>query len=229
MPKGINSTLTEMQIKLSEILFKILQGLEPEAWENQGQIIYSGVDDWDTAYNAYLTVNNIKEVKFPFCTLTRIETQSAFSEWNSPLTVHQAPTYKQYEVDGAVVRPVQCRFNWTIYRKDHLRMEDLIDSLIIFGSETQQYQFDSEVLGLPSEFSFHFEAPTHVMIPNKDERIRGRGHIFSLTVPVVVDCVLGVPKDQKLIVEIIQKIILENSQEVLFEEIITDPEFPPVN
>lgn len=226
MPKELNSTLVEVQLKLSEILFKVLQGLEPNAWQNQGQMVYSGVDEWDTAYNAYLTVNNIEEVKFPFCTLTRMETQDAFSQWNSPLTVHEQPEAGKFEIPGAIIRPVQCRFNWTIYRRDHLRMEDLIDSLIVFGSETQQFKFYSEILKQESEFTFNFEAPTHTMIPSKEERIRGRGFIFSLTVPVVVDCILGISKDQKLIAQIIQKIILESSGEVVSEEIIEHPDYP---
>ena len=226
MPREIKSTLVEMQLKLSEVLFKVLQGLDSTNWQTQSQIVYSGVDEWDTAYNAYLTANDIEEVKFPFCTLTREETQIGFSQWNSPITLHEIPGNNESSVAGMVIRPVQCKFNWTIYQKDHIEMENIIDSLIVFGSECQEFKFFSEILKQESEFSFYFDAPTHTMIPNKEERLRGRGHIFSVTVPITVECLLGISKDQKTITEIIAKIILESSGEVICEETITDQNNP---
>lgn len=226
MPKGINSTLVEVQLKLSEILYTVLSTLEPDAWQSQSQVVYSGVNAWDTAYHAYLTVNNIEEVKFPFCSITRNDTQSTFSKWKAPLTVTETPTEGVYEVPGALIKPVRCSFDWTIYRRDHLLMEDFIDIMIVSGSCTQEMKYFSEVLNQNSEFSFYFEEPQHSMVPDKGDRINGGGHIFSVTIPVVVDCVLGVPKSQKLIGEIIQTTILDPSGIIVSVDSIQDPDFP---
>lgn len=226
MPKKAKATLIEVHENLNTVLFSILQTLEPDAWKDQSQIVYSTVDDWDTAYQSYLVKNNIEEVKFPFATLTRDPEQEPYAQWNSPLTVNEGPEYKSYEVNGAIIRPVRLKFNWTIYRRDYEWLEQLADLLIVSGSDVQEFPFFSEVLGQDSELSFFFETPRHNMIPAKDDKIRGRGFIFSLTVPIVVDCVLGVSRKQKLIAQIISKYILENIEEVISEEIIDDPDYP---
>lgn len=220
MPKQANCTLIEIHKELTNILYSVLQTLEPEAWENPKQLVYSTVDDWDTAYHSYLLQNDTEVVKFPFATLTRSETQEAYAQWNNPLLVNDPPSNEVYEVKGALIRPVRIPFNWTLYRRDFEYLEQLADILIISGSDVQEHKFASEVLGQDSEFSFYFEAPLHTMIPAKEEKIRGRGFIFSLTVPIVVDCVLGIKKDQKLINQIIQNTILEDSNQIVNTNII---------
>lgn len=202
------STLVEIHVGLNTIIFEILRTIDPLSWKEQQQIIYSTVNDWDTAYQSYLVKNNIQEVKFPFSSLTRVETQVAFSQWNAPLTVYESPTPTSFNVKGAVIRPVRCGFTWTLYTKDYLGLENLVDLLVLQGSETQKFSFYSDVLQQQSEFSFIFEAPYHNLIPGKEDKIRGHGAIFSLTIPIIVDCVFGVNKNQKLISEIIQDLNL---------------------
>lgn len=226
MPKVIKSTLVEVHQNLSIILFNILKELEPEGWQNPNQVVYSTVDDWDTAYHSYLLQNNIEEVKFPFASLTRDPTQQPYAQWNSPLSVHEGPNYKEYEVKGGIVRPVDCKFYWTIYRKDFINLESLADFLIVAGSDTQRFQYYSNILEQNSEFSFHFETPTHDKLPDKEEKIRGRGFIFSLKIPITVNCVLGMKKDRPIIAQIVQKTILENTNIVVDENIIQNPNYP---
>jgi hypothetical protein len=205
-----SSTLIEIHTNLNYVLFEILKALDPDSWQEQKQIVYSTVNDWDTAYQSYLVKNNIEEVKFPFATLTRTETQDSFTQWNAPLTLHEAPVNGNYSVKGVIIRPVRCRFNWTIYTKDYLSLENLVDLLVLSGSEIQVFNFYSEVMKQHTEFGFFFEAPSHNLIPSKEDKLRGHGFIYSLTVPIVLDCVLGVQKGQKLISEIILNSNLAN-------------------
>lgn len=226
MPKIINSTLVEVHKNLSIVLYNILKELEPEGWQNPNQVVYSTVDDWDTAYHSYLLQNNIEEVKFPFASLTRDPTQEPYAHWNSPLSVNEAPNYKDYEVKGCIIRPVDCKFYWTIYRRDFVNLESLADFLIVSGSDLQKFPYYSDILEQDSEFSFHFETPIHDKMPDKEEKIRGSGFIFSLKIPITVNCVLGMKKDKKLIAQIVQKTILENTEIVVDENIIEDPNYP---
>ena len=87
----------------------------PEGWQDSNQIVYSTVDDWDTAYHSYLLQNNREEVKFPFATLTRDPTQEPYAQWNSPLKVHEAQSNKEYQVKGCTIRPVDCKFSRLLY------------------------------------------------------------------------------------------------------------------
>ncbi|NNK82757.1 MAG: hypothetical protein HKO92_06515 [Flavobacteriaceae bacterium] len=214
----LNSTLVEVHKNLNKIIFNILQALEPDAWKDQGQIVYSTVNDWDTAYQSYLVKNNIEEVKFPFASLTRNETQNPYATYNDPFTVWQNDTGQ-----GARIKPVRIEFELVIYRREYINLESIADYIIVQGTDTQKYSFYSEILEQDTEFSFHFETPSHAMVAGKEEKLRSQGFIFSLNIPIVVDCVLGLRKDQKLITTIVQKTILENTDPeiILDSQIIT--------
>jgi hypothetical protein len=198
-------------------MFNILQTLDPESWIEQKQIVYSTVNDWDNAYQSYLVKNNIDEVKFPFATLTRSDSQEPFSRYNDGFKVWDRNTG-----EGSLIRPVQIEFELVIYRRDYINLESIADFIIVQGTDVQKYTYFSNVLGQQSEFSFHFETPSHSMVAGKEEKLRGNGFIYSLTVPVVVDCILGTKEDQKLITKIVQKTIQQNTDIELDENILTE-------
>ena len=68
------------------------------------------------------------------------------------------------------------------------------------------------------------------MIADKSKRINENGHIYSLTVPIIVDTVLGVSTDEKLITEVvacINELLSETTLEILTVE--GEPEAQPID
>lgn len=207
------STLNEVEICLRDVCYGILNKLLPQWWQHNGQIVYSTVDDWDTAYRMYLEYNKIPDVKFPFGTLTRETTQVTQRPFGTPYRFTQAQAQEgDLQVKGGIIKPVRCTFNLTLYTRQMGSLEMFADFIIAQGYETQRFDYQSEVLDAPSRFSFQFDEPTHAMLPDKAEKLQGKGHIYSLTVPIIVDTVLGIGTTENLIGEVISEVIINNSQ-----------------
>jgi hypothetical protein len=224
-----SSTLLEVHTHLNNIVFRILNKMMPDFWKENKQVVYSSVDEWDTAYRSYLDYNKIEEVKFPFATITRETTQVTQRPWSEPIRLvdrRQAISNPA----GVLVKQCHCDFNLTLYEKQLGTLEMFSDFIIAQGWETQRVDYISEVLGAPSRFSFIFGEPTHSIIADKNNRYSENGHIYSVTIPIKVDTVLGIQTQEKLITEIVACINDQLSEAVL--EVVTvegEPDAQPID
>lgn len=224
-----SSTLLEVHTFLNEICFRILKGMLPDFWKESKQVVYSSRDEWDTAYRSYLEYNKIADVKFPFATITRDSTQVTQRPYSEPMRLVDRREASP-NVGGVLIKQCRCTFMLTLYEKAYSRLELFADFIIAQGWESQRVDFTSEVLNAPSRFSFIFGEPEKVMIAGKDERNNQNGHIYSLSIPIIVDTVLGIKTEEKLITEVVACVneLLTNSTFTAIK-VTGEPEAQPVD
>ena len=199
MPDLARSSLSEVNRKLAEISYSILNVFDNKRWKNQKQVIYSTVSDWDTAYEAYLVYNKTDNVKFPFAALTRDPTQETYKLWNKPFTAYENLIEGETSVNAVRVKPVRVNYILTIYDQRLEDIEALADIFILEGQNTYRFDYESSVLGQPARVSFTIGEPVHEMIPDKAEKRSGKGFVYGLNITIVVDSVLGIKVEAKII------------------------------
>ena len=199
MARPARSTLSEVTRKLSEVSFEILKLFDKDRWINSEQLIYSTVSAWETSYEAYLVQRKIENVKFPFAALTRNNTQETQKLWNKTLTAYNNNVDTNTEVNSVKIKPVRVEYILAIYDQRLEDIEAIADLVIVQGQETQRLDYFSEVLQQQDRISFIMQEPVHEMIPDKAEKRKGKGFIYGLYIPIIVDCVLGIKAEEKLI------------------------------
>lgn len=201
---AIRSTLSEVNVKLAEVLFTILNSLDPIRWCDSGQVIYSTVDDWNTAQEAYKVYNKVREVKYPFASLTRTPVEmDNHKPWSDNFIVNTSKDSENITTDNVRIKPVRVRYDFIIYEDRLEDIEAFSDLIIIDGRQTQRLDFNSQVINQPARLSFFMEEPVHGMIADRDEKRDARGFIYSLKIPITVDTVLGLRGAQNVITGII--------------------------
>lgn len=198
-----SSTLSEVTITLAKVIYAVMSKLDNEAWVDTKQVVYSTSDEWDTAYSSFLRLNKVKDVKFPFASLTRNSSQET-----------QMMPRRSLQVTGntrdAKIKPTTLTYTITIYEKELSKIEAIVNSILLNGMDDQRVDFDSKVLGAPSSLRFALGEPEHSMVPTKDDKVSGHGFIYSLSIPMTVWCTLGVSTEQKLIKQIISSTYLDD-------------------
>jgi len=202
------TTLVEVHLQVRKACFAILNNLYPEAWTDIKSVVYSTVDDWETGYSSYLNYNTEKVVNFPLATLTRIATQESYAQFSSALPVHYIT--ESGVAPGGNIRPVKCTFSLKIYEREFNHLENIINLIIVSGDETQRFSYFSDALQADAQISFRFLEPEHIMIPDKTGKVEGSGYLYSVNIPIEVDCTLGIAKDQKLINQIIESTFVDD-------------------
>lgn len=201
------STLSEVNRKLAEVCYSVLNVFDSQRWVESNQLVYSTVAGWDTAYEASLVARKIDNVKFPFACLTRGPTQTTYSAWNNAFTAYEPYIEGSSGVKSARVKPVRIEYTLAIYDQRLEDIETFADIIIAQGHSTQSLDYFSEVLEQPSGISFIFGEPVHEMIPDKAEKRKGKGFVYGLSIPVIVDCVLGIKGEEKIIKEAISRVL----------------------
>ena len=207
MPNVARSTLTEVHRKLSEICFTILSLYDETRWKRQQQIIYSTVASWETASEAYMIQTRENNVSFPFASLTRDTSQETYKLWNKGMIGHNPINPQESSVKIVEVKPTRAIFILSIYDQKFEDIETLADIFISQGQEVQRFDYYSDILEDTSRFSFNFNEPIHEMIADKAEKRKGKGIIYGINIPIVVDCILGIKAEHKIIKEAILRIL----------------------
>lgn len=214
-----NSTLLETHTQLLNVCYSILDALDDEAWNDSKQVVYSTVNEWETAYMSFLKQNEVQDVKFPFATLTRSPSQESFKINNKTYQAFEEYDGNTLTVPGVRVRPVVLPFELTIYENQAFdRLEAVADMFMVDGFQTQEVVYFSDVLQQENRVCFIFGDPEHRMIPTKEDKTEGRGFLYSLTIPMQVSTVLGVRNEVKLISQIVADININNHEETLIIE-----------
>lgn len=203
MSNQARSTLSEVNRKLAEVCYNILNVFDDKRWVTPLQLVYSTVLGWETSYEAYLIQRKLDNVKFPFASLTRNSTQETFNAWNKSFTAYEGLVEGQDSVKSVRIKPVRIEYILSIYDQRLEDIEAFADIIISQGFTTQKLEYFSNVLDQPSSISFIFKEPIHEMIPAKEDKRRGSGFVYGLNIPIIVDCVLGIKGEEKIIKEAI--------------------------
>jgi hypothetical protein len=214
-----SATLNEVNFNIRQVIFNVLNEIDPDYWVDLNQVIYSTVAEWDTAYSSYLIQNKAQTVKYPFASFTRNISQATQKQFGAPFIAYNSSTLdpQTRKVEGAKIKPVRFTYDLIIFEKEMGNLEAIADILIVEGYQVQDFEYDSVALNAKNRITFQFDEPFLSMVPNKKDKQEGHGFIYALSVPIIVDTVLGYQSKLGIIEKVIIKLYVNNILEETFE------------
>ena len=201
------STLSEINQQLQARLFELLNFIAPGYWVDPSRLIYSPSDDLAMAVQIFKMKNGsdvAPNLMIPFAFFNRYTGEvvhrtyeHALRPWNPWLSTHPhwEPDDAQSEYEVNVV-PAILLYTCRIYDSDMEKMEFLFDGLYRKGirEKSRGYDYPSAILKILSPYRVELGNPKYDRVPNMNDRIGGKGPLYSVLLPFECRCILGEAK-----------------------------------
>jgi len=206
------STLSEINKQLEARLFELLNYIAPGYWNDPSRLIYSPSPDLDMATQLFKMQNGSDKAPnllVPFAFFTRYTGEvvhrtyeHAIRPWDPWLSTHpQEKPDSEFEV---LVIPAILLYTMRIYDSNMEMMEFLFDGLYRKGIRDKScgYNYPSAILNILSPYRLEIGNPRYERAPNMQDRINGKGPLYSILLPFECRCILGESKPAKRIYQI---------------------------
>lgn len=226
----MKSTLSELNVKLTRIIYDYLSNLDSR-FSDQKQVFYYPVSDFDSISKHYQKLMKINFLKFPFAIVNRRDIQrdpiSRVPDPDSKKFVSSKPSTNNSKKIIAI-RPFKANYDLFIFDginyEDELnlvqhttidRMESYIEDLIFLRDKSITNYFHSDLIDEEFPLTITWEDEiSYSIVPDKNELENGKGEIFGLNIPMVIEAVLGKLEEQKEIMTIKANIESFNNDEI---------------
>jgi hypothetical protein len=204
MPEVMKSSLSEVNKEVNDRMFELLNFVAPEYWTDPSRIVYSPVDDLDyasTLYQEHKGSENAQNLQIPFAYFTRATQQAVgdtydfakrpWAEWISTgREVFLATGENKFQVKFI---PATLQYFLKVFDNRVENTEALLDRTLHKGirEKSRKYTYESEVFGTPMLYVIRYGNPSYDRPPNLKDRTNGKGRLYSIIIPMEVDCALG--------------------------------------
>jgi hypothetical protein len=213
IPQKSYCTLSEINKQLQARIFELLSYIAPNYWTDPNQLIYSPSDDLAMAiyqYKMKLGSDVAPNLMLPFAFFNRYTGEvvhrtyeHALRPWDPWLSTHPGEPTGDPDTQVLVV-PAILLYTIRIYDSNMEIMECIFDGLYRKGirDKSRGYDYPSDVLKIIAPYRIELGNPKYDRVPNIQDKINGKGPLYSVLLPFECRCILGESQPAKRIYQV---------------------------